>query len=127
MTEKEAVEIAKPIVKQVVDALSKRRYEDICHYAKLYQISLQTLQEMIEEYLTLNELPYIDAFDVDCNLYPNYDYQQLDCVVYNDGSGFTLDYALTTDSNFNDLTLQMEFIWTEEDIIEARILDVHVL
>ena len=37
------------------------------------------------------------------------------------------DYALTTDSNFNDLTLQMEFIWTEEDIIEARILDVHVL
>ena len=36
--------------------------------------------------------------------------QEIDLFTFNDGSGYSLDYDLTTDGEINDLTLQVEFL-----------------
>ena len=127
MHDEEARKIVEPIVREVVDCIAEKRYSDIEKYAEFDSISLADFEWVIEDYLNLNELPYIDKFDVECNFKPQYEYHQLDCITYNDGSGFHMDYGLTTDSELNDLTLQMEFLFTDAGTLRAKILDVHVL
>lgn len=38
-----------------------------------------------------------------------------------------MDYDLTTDKDLNDLTLQMEFLFTKSEALTAMILGVHVM
>ncbi|MBD5159820.1 MAG: hypothetical protein HDT23_06225 [Ruminococcus sp.] len=84
------------------------------------------MEKFIEGCLELNELSHIDKYDVPCNFNPKYEYHQLKVYVYNNGKGFATDYDLTTDSEINDFTLQMEFLFTDKGI-KAYILDVHIL
>lgn len=127
MNNEEAKKLAEPIVKEVVNCISEKRYMDIKKYAEFEDIPLSDLIEEIEGFLELNELPYIDKFDISCNFKPQYEYHQLECYVFNDGSGFHMDYDLTTDGELNDLTLQMRFLFTESGTLTAYILDVHVM
>ena len=126
MDKKDAQKIAEPVVKRVVDLIAERKYEEIQQVAELADWSVENVREAIDGFLELNELPHMDPFDAPCNFHPQYEYHQLECYVYKDGSGFAMDYNLTTDSELNDLTLQMEFLCTE-DGFKARFLQVHVL
>lgn len=47
--------------------------------------------------------------------------------IYRDGRGFSADYDLTTDGELNDLTLQMEFLFTDANTMNPIFLDVHVM
>ena len=127
MCDAEAEIMAEPVVKEIVNCIAEKRYADIKKYADCEAISLPGLIEEIEGFLELNELPYIDKFNIPCTFNPQYEYHQLSCIPYKDGSGFHMDYGLTTDGDLNDLTLQMEFIFTESGSLAARILDVHVM
>jgi len=127
MSVQEAEKLAEPVVKEVINCISEKRYADIEKYARFSDLSLSDFTELIEGFLEINELPYIDRFEVPCTFKPQYEYHQLICGVYRDGSGFWADYELTTDGELNDLTLQMEFLFTESGALVVRILDAHVM
>lgn len=127
MSEQEAQKLAEPVVREVVNCISEKRYADIEKYAQFSERSLSDFTELIEGFLEINELPYMDCFEVPCNFTPQYEYHQLICGVYTDGSGFWADYGLTTDGELNDLTLQMEFLFTESGALAAKVLDAHVM
>lgn len=127
MDNREAERAATPIVKEIVNCIAERRYSDIEKYAEFEGITPPVLAELIEGYMEANELPYMDGFGVTCTFNPQYEYHQLDCVVYRDGSGFCADYDLTTDGELNDLTLNMEFLFTKSGGLQAKLLDAHVM
>lgn len=126
MEKQEAEKIAKPIVKKVVDLIAQRKYAEIPQAAELADWTVEDVREAIDGFLELNELPYMDPFDAPCHFRPKYEYHQLACYIYRDGTGFAVDYDLTTDSELNDLTLQMEILFADGGV-KARFLQVHVL
>lgn len=126
--DKEAAEKkAKEIVKLVVCLLSQKRYEDLADIVEMDVLTPSDVKELVDEYLELNDLTHLDDFDVKCNFNPRYEYHQMTYYHYNDGSGFHVDYDLTTDEELNDLTLQMEFIYNEKDTLKAKLMDLHVM
>ncbi len=127
MNTQEAEQLAKPVVKELVNCIAEKRYADIEQYAELEGISLSDFKELVEGFLEINELPYIDRFEVPCTFHPQYEYHQLSCIVYRDGRGFHVDYDLTTDGELNDLTLQMDFLFTASGALAAKVLDAHVM
>ena len=127
MTKQEAERLAEPIVKKIINSISEKRYGDIEAYAEFEGISLSEFAELIDGFLELNELPYMDRFEVPCAFHPQYEYHQLSCIVYSDGRGFHVDYDLTTDGELNDLTLQMDFLFTESGTLAVKVLDAHVM
>lgn len=131
MTEQEAKVLAEPIVKEVVNCMADGRYDLIPNYAKFNdeRITIEDFKRWAEEYLEANELSHYDKYGVPNNFQPKYDkslYQQFSVILYNNGTGFQVDYDLTTDSEINDLTLIMEFLFVENGV-NAYIDDIHVL
>lgn len=127
MDKREAEMLAEPVVKEIVNCIAEKRYADIEKYAEFEYLSLSEFTEIIEKFLELNELPYMDRFEVPCTFRPRYEYHQLSCIVYKDGSGFHVLYGLTTDGELNDLTLRMDFLFTESGALAAKVLDAHVM
>lgn len=127
MNKQEAEQSAEPFVKEIVNCIAEKRYADIEKHAVFEEISLSCFTELIEGFLELNELPYMDRFEVPCNFSPRYEYHQLSCIVYKDGSGFHADYDLTTDGELNDLTLQMDFLFAESGGFVVKVLNAHVM
>ena len=52
--------------------------------------------------------------------------QEIDLFPFNDGSGYSMDYDLTTDGEKNDLTLQIEFLKKGNGYI-VSLDDLHTL
>lgn len=109
MLEKECVDIATPVVENVVNQMAKNDYESLVDSVGNTTEDLADLKDWVNGFLQLNELSGIDAYGVACNFHPQYDYHQLSVYPYDDESGFSVDYDLTTDGERNDLTLQLEF------------------
>lgn len=128
MLKQEAEKIARPIIKAVVDCIADRRYKDLILYAEFKDgNSLELFEECTEDFLEINNLPHFDRYGIPYNFSPNPEYRQLNVYVYNNGTGFAVDYDFATNGEINDLTLQMEFLFTESNKIKAYILDAHVL
>ena len=53
-------------------------------------------------------------YGVECNFHPNYEYSQLQVYEFNDQTGFVVEYAMTSDSELVDLTLQLEFLYNND-------------
>lgn len=123
----EAEKLAEPVIKEVVNCISEKRYAHIEKYAEFSDLSLSDFTELIEGFLEINELSYIDGFDVLCTFRPEYEYHQLHCGIYTDCRGFWADYDLTADGELNDLTLQMQFLFTESGALVSKILGAHVM
>ncbi len=73
----EAEKLAEPVIKEVVNCISEKRYAHIEKYAELSNLSLSDFTELIEGFLEINELSYIDGFDVPCTFRPEYEYHRL--------------------------------------------------
>ncbi len=118
---------AAELLKQVVDALADKRYEDIPRLAELENWNPKMLREHVEEHLRLCGLSRMDPWTEERVTSPtNPCYQQLNFYHFNNGSGFAVDYDLTTDGERNDLTLQMEFFY-EGGGLRAVLTDLHVM
>lgn len=116
---------AKKIIGEVVNMIANRKYEEIPKVALLGALNVDLIKELVEGYLELNELPYIDCFGTKCSFHRQ-GYEQLSIIHYNNGSGFHVDYDLTTNEQLNDLTLQMEFLYDGHSLI-AKLEDLHVM
>ncbi len=121
--EQKAIEI----LKQVVDALAEKRYEDIPKLAEMEHWPPGMLRDHAAEHLQLCGLSRIDGWTEERAASPtNPCYQQLNFYHFNNGSGLAVDYGLTSDGERNDLTLQMEFLYEGEGL-RAVFLDLHVM
>lgn len=127
MEKVKAEQMAEEVVKKVVNMIAERRYGEITKIADMGTFTGELIRELVEDYLELNELPYIDHYDAGCNFHPGYEYKQLSIIYYSNGRGFHVDYDLTTQEELNDLTLQMEFLYNGREDLTARFLDLHVM
>lgn len=131
MTEQEALQIAEPVVRGVVNCMADRNYEGITEYASYIEgVTPEKFRNWAEEFLELNGFSHYDRYGFPNNFQPQYDktrYQQMSIYIYNDGTGFGVEYDLTSDSELNDLTLIMDFFYNAEGDIKAYIEDLHVL
>ena len=78
--------LAEPTVKKVVDLLAERKYSEVFEIVEMASWpvdpnteemstwSVEDLQEAVEGFLELNELPYMDKFGVPCDFHPQYEY-----------------------------------------------------
>lgn len=123
----EALDLAKPILKNVVDLLAEKDYQGIKKIVELENLTTELIAEVVDGYLELNGLSYIDKYEAACNLPKNHAYCQTNGGFYKDNSGFWIDYDLTTDSELNDLTLQMSFLFEKNNQIKPFLLDIHVM
>lgn len=80
---------------------------------------MNEVQELVES----RAYDSVDEYGVPCDFNPPYEYSQIAFYDYTDGSGFRLEYDLTTDCELMDLSLQMEFIYTENGL-KRRFLTV---
>lgn len=121
--EQKAIEI----LKQVVDALAEKRYEDIPKLAEMEHWTPGMLRDHVAEHLQLCGLSRMDGWTEERAASPtNPRYQQLNFYHFNNGSGLAVDYDLTSDGERNDLTLQMEFLY-EGGGLRPVLLDLHVM
>ena len=124
MTEQEAKSIAEPIVKEIVNCISSGEYEHICRFAKYNNgFTDNLIKELLEEYLTVNELTHYDNYDIPFTG----NRSRLDVYVFDNENGFAVDYDMSTDGKPNDLTLQMQFLSDGNGGYEAFVDDCHVL
>ena len=115
------------ILKQVVDALAEKRYEDIPKLAEMEHWTPEMLRDHVAEHLQLCGLSRMDGWTEERAASPtNPRYQQLNFYHFNNGSGLAADYDLTSDGERNDLTLQMEFLY-EGGGLRPVLLDLHVM
>ena len=122
-----AFQLAEPVLRQVVDRLAEQKYAALAEVCSLQSLTAEQLQDLVTGYLMENNLPHIDPYNAPCHFKPKYEYHQASGDFYNDNSGFWLDYDLTTDSQLNDLTLQMSFLFGKQGQLKPFLLDIHVL
>lgn len=122
-----AEKYAENIVKKVVNMIANKKYDEIIDIAQLGTWTSASIEELVEGYLEINDIMIIDCYDVPCNTQFSYEYRQLNFYHYNDGTGFGIDYDLTTQGEINDLTLQMEFLYDDKQGLVAKFEDLHVL
>lgn len=121
--EQKAIEI----LKQVVDALAEKRYEDIPKLAEMEHWTPGMLRDHVAEHLRLCGLSRMDGWTEERVTSPtNPCYQQLNFYHFNNGSGFAVDYELARGGELSDMTLQMEFFYEGEGL-RAFFLDLHVM
>ena len=126
MTEKDALEIAKPTVKAVVDCIADGLFEQILDHADFAEgISQESLVNAIEGFKNDARISHIDKYGASSQFTVNK--SRLNAYAYNDGSEFSVDYDFTTDGGVNDLTLQMRFVLCESGLFKAIMEDCHVL
>ena len=84
----------------------------------------------LEEQDLILALKYLDEsrsiVKIDDPIQIKSDNQIIDIHSYNDGSGYWMDYDLTTDGEPNDLTIQIEFLKKEEGYLVV-LDDLHTL
>ena len=130
MDEKEMIEIALPVVKKVVNWLSAKQYKKLPDVVVLDDDWTPALvKEELVEYLKLNELHGIDPFGTPLKeMIANHEYKQMSVIPYKDGSGFHLDYDLTSrGGEWNDLTLQLSFEKNADGEMIPHFKDLHVM
>ena len=130
MDEQEMIEIAWPVVKKVVNWLSSKQYKKLSDAIVLDDDWTPALVKAeLVEYLKLNELHGIDPFGTPLKeVIGNYEYKQMSVIPYKDGSGFHLDYDLTSrGGEWNDLTLQLSFEKDADGKLIPHFKDLHVM
>ena len=110
-------------MKKLVNALSEKDYDGF--YA-LLDASVWTLEDL-KEFAELNLEMDIDKFGTPLHHVEKAGaYDQCALYEFDDDTGFAVDYDLTTDGDWNDWTLQMEFLY-EGDFLKVILSDIHIL
>ena len=101
------------VITNILAAFHKKEYAKVLEYVDESAIDdLPSLFECIDETLKENGFDAIDEYGGPCNFHPKYEYSQLSIYEYDDHSGFTADYEMTSNSELIDLTLQLTFLYT---------------
>lgn len=110
----EAIEICK----KVLSALSKNNFSAVATIVDDVQIEdlEEYLIEFLQGHLEDNGFDSVDEYGVECAFQPDYKYSPLSMDEYDDGSGFYLDYEMTSNGELIDLVLQLEFLYKESGL-----------
>ena len=104
------------VLKKILRAIRLNNYSEIIDCVDGSEVDdVRELLEYIDDSLQLNDFDKIDEYGVECNFNPNYEYSQLQVYEFNDQTGFAVEYQMTSDSELVDLTLQLEFLYQEDD------------
>ncbi|MBR2402010.1 MAG: hypothetical protein IKB01_04450 [Lachnospiraceae bacterium] len=105
-------------------ALSILAEENYASFLTLFDSSRLAEQDIILALKYLDESR--SAIKVDNPAQLKRENQGVDIYRYNDGSGYGMDYDLTTDGASNDLTIQIDFLKQEEGYLVV-LEDLHTL
>lgn len=92
----------------VEHALGVLAKEDYTAFLSLFDSSRLTEQDLILALKYLDETRPI--LKVDNPILVKNEYQRVDLFTFSDGSGYRMEYDLTTNGVLNDLTIQIEFL-----------------
>ena len=106
-------EAAIEVLKNILTAMHEKRYGDISKYVDEFRYDNN---EAVFEFVEERASDAVDEYGVPCDFDPPYEYSQLNIYMSDDGSGFKLDYDLTTDSELMDLSLQLEFLYADKGL-----------
>ena len=109
-------------VEKAIGILAKEKYQDFL--AAFDSSRILTEQDLIFALQYLDETRPVLKID-DPALVKSQN-QEIDLFTFNDGSGYSMDYDLTTDGEKNDLTLQIEFLKQGNGYI-VSLDDLHTL
>ena len=109
-------------VEKAIGILAKEKYQDFL--AAFDSSRILTEQDLIFALQYLDETRPVLKID-DPALVKSQN-QEIDLFPFNDGSGYSMDYDLTTDGEKNDLTLQIEFLKKGNGCI-VSLDDLHTL
>ena len=109
-------------VEKALGILAQEKYHD-------FLVVFDNSRILTEEYL-ISALQYLDetrpVLKIDDPKQVKNQNQEIYLVALRDGSGYCMDYALTTDGEINDLTLQIEFLKKGDGYI-VSLDDLHTL
>lgn len=108
----------------VEHALSILAEENYTSFLSLFDSSRLAEQDLILALKYLDESR--STIKVDNPTQIKNEHQIVDLHSYNDGSGYWMDYDLTTDGELNDLTIQIEFLKQKEGY-SVVLDDLHTL
>ena len=103
------------VVKNILHVLHEMRYEDLPQCVDEMEWSdTEQIRECIQGTLEMNDFDVFDEYGVPCNFKPRYEYRhEVMFFEYKDGSGFAVDYELTSGGDLTDLVLQLEFLYQD--------------
>lgn len=90
-------------IEHALGILSKKEYKS---FLSLFDNSRLAEQDLIRALQYLDETCPVLKIDDPALMKIN---QKINLIAFNDGSGYYMDYDLTTNGKINDLTLQVEF------------------
>ncbi len=91
-------------IEHALGILSKKEYKS---FLSLFDNSRLAEQDLIRALQYLDETCPVLKIDDPALMKSNQ--QEINLIAFNDGSGYYMDYDLTTNGKINDLTLQVEF------------------
>ena len=106
-------DLAIETIKTILRLFHEKRYDEVPGAVDESEIEdlPDYLQTYIQGTLDLNGMDTFDEYGAPCNFHPQYEYRQLHFFPYRDGSGFAVDYEMTSGGELTYLTLQLEFLY----------------
>ncbi len=117
MISKEHEKQAIDILSKVLKALHSKNYKKIEKIVDKCEID--DINDYLKLALQLGFFKRIDKYGKPCNFKPKYEYKQLTMDEYDDGSGFYLEYDMTTNSELSDYSLQLKFLYSDNGLISV--------
>lgn len=113
ITEDMAVIIVKDDLKKIVNLISDKKYEEVAQIAEMGELTSETMKEIIEGHLEINDLPdHMDHFS-DKKYYDMYD-EEVSAGIYDNDKGIWIEYHFSAEGECTDLTLQVDFLFTDD-------------
>lgn len=111
-------EQAVAVLEKILKAFHNKNFSEV--QAIVDESEIDDLEDFLAEFmqgtLELNDFDAIDEYGAECNFKPQYEYSQLSIELYNDNSGFYLEYDMTSNGELVDMVLQLKFIFTENGL-----------
>ena len=106
------------VVKNICHVLHEKRYDDLPSCVdKMEWDDTEVIRECIQGTLEMDDFDVFDEYGVPCNFMPQYEYRhEVMFFEYKDGSGFAVDYELTSGGDLTDLVLQLEFLYQDSGL-----------
>ncbi|MDE6471157.1 MAG: hypothetical protein K2L19_09085 [Eubacterium sp.] len=103
------------VLEKILKAFHNKEFSDV--QVIVDESEIDDLEDFLTEFmqgtLELNDFDAVDEYGAEYHFNPQYEYSQLSIELYNDKSGFYLEYDMTSNGKLVDMVLQLKFIFTE--------------
>ena len=119
-------DLAIETIKTILRLFHEKRYDEVPGAVDESEIEdlPDYLQTYIQGTLDLNDMDTFDEYGAPCDFHPRYEYHQLHFFPFTDGSGFAVDYELTSGAQLAQLVLQLRFLYQPDGSLRRVFEDV---